>query len=95
MYDKMLLFNDGSSISVRSVLDHQYEDKTVSFSFDEFLNADDTLLGPGWHQLTQNMLVVVSNYFCSGRWRKIYQVLCEGVLTHQEHTVLIKSMYGW
>jgi hypothetical protein len=95
MFNKTLILTNGSTIEVPSILDHQYNDAEVVVSFDEFLQANDSLLSPGWHQLTDKMLVVVSNIFLFGRWKNLYQVICTGAYGPSDHKLLLQKMYGW
>jgi|GEM_PF-5354326 len=62
---------------------------------EEFMIGNCTLLSAGWHQLKDNLLVVVTDFpHTDGSWYKKYQVICENP-EGGEHYLLLNKMYGW
>jgi hypothetical protein len=71
-------------------------DNEVQSYTEEFMIGNYTLLSAGWHQLKDNLLVVVTDFLhTDGTWHKMYQVFCEGPFMNMEHRILLNKMYGW
>lgn len=85
---------DGSVLNCHGNWPDIADNEVQSYS-EEFMIGNYTLLSAGWHQLKDNLLVVVTDFpHTNGTWYKKYQVICENP-EGGEHYLLLNKMYGW